>query len=101
MIVTSVAIGLDGARRECFAVIETRDHDGAPMKSFYGTLAPRPSLSMEENPVGLGLELYPEPPTIVFSAFVDGRGLGGLRRALAEPPSDRRRDSRKDRPKVP
>jgi hypothetical protein len=97
---TSVTVGLDGYRRDCFAVIEARDYDGAQIKNFYATRAPRSSLSADENPVGLGLDLYPDPPPFLFSASVNGRGLGALRRALAEPASDRRTQStaRKARP---
>ncbi len=98
-----VTVGLDGSRSEGFAVIETRDHDGAPMKNFYSTRVPNSSLSKEANPMGLGLELYPDPPPFVFSASVDGRGLAALRRALVDPASARRpqpgrRNARREAP---
>lgn len=88
-----IVLGVDGSRNEGFAVIETRDADGASVKNFYSTLPLRTDVPASENPEGLGLGLYRDPPKFVFAASVDGRALSALKRALAEPVSARRTTS--------
>ncbi len=80
-----VTIGVDGQRKDGFAVIEARVSEEHTLKNFYSTRPLRDDVKKDEDPGGLGLSLYDPAPPFVFSAVLDGRSLVALAAALAAP----------------
>jgi hypothetical protein len=92
-----VTIGVNGLRTEGFAVIEARVTEDNTLKNFYRTNVLRTNVAKDEDPGGLGLNLYQPAPPFAFSAVLDGRGLVALAGVLAAPIAEesRKRSHRK------
>lgn len=80
-----VTAAVDGRREKGFGVIEAQGVNGDTWQNFYSTMERWTAPPAGASPAAVGLNLYKDAPTFVFSSIIDGRALAAVKLALSEP----------------
>ena len=80
-----VTAAVDGRREKGFGLIEARGINGDTWQNFYSTMELWAAPEASSSPGAVGLSLYRDAPTFVFSSIIDGRAVAAVKLALSEP----------------